>query len=43
MALTPLSTRRALVFAVEEHAVPAAGTGESVPQEPAAPVDVPGK
>jgi hypothetical protein len=39
----PLSTRRALVFPVVEQFVPAAGTGESVPQEPAAPVDIPGK
>jgi len=38
----PVSTRRALVFPVEEQAVPAAGTGESVPQEPATPVDFPG-
>ncbi len=38
----PVSVRRALVFAVVEQFVPAAGTTESVPQEPTTPVDFPG-
>ena len=40
--LTPVSTRRALVFPVVEQFVPAAGTVESVPQEPGAPVNLSG-